>query len=325
MLLIYLFIFTFLISPLYPILDGFASPIYLENRYTFTNYEFARGHVYFKNGFDLPLNGTVILNILEPVNGYIQSNRSTILFQRSLVLGQGASIKGDCFLLLNNNTLEFSSDQFLSAGDRLFCCTTGEIRGQDTTIFNPGGGALIFCGGAFSQNVLSNMTLDGPTNKNFVGLAGNPNILTFSNMSIILKESLTISSFSISLRTLTTVNGLRGSVLTCSDMLRLDSFADISIGSGLTLKLKKFASQGENGSLILDNAALEFYGTTTSLFVFVKNTLAVTRSAGKIKFRGPSSIRTNPVTQLFLSSDSILELEPGARCTFAPGTNIKFY
>ena len=136
MLLWYLFIFSFLISPLYPVLDGLVSPIYLENRYTFTNYEFARGHVYFKNGFDLPLNGTVVLNILDAVNGYIQSNRSTILFQRNLVLGQGASIKGDCFLLLNNNTLEFSSDQFLSTGDRLFCCATGEIRGQDTTIFN---------------------------------------------------------------------------------------------------------------------------------------------------------------------------------------------
>ena len=44
------------IVELFSILDGRVTPIYLESKYTFTNFEWARGSVYFKEGFELPLN-----------------------------------------------------------------------------------------------------------------------------------------------------------------------------------------------------------------------------------------------------------------------------
>ena len=60
------------------VLDGRVTPIYLENRYTFTNFEWAVGDVYFKQGFDAPINGTVILDIHQEVGGSIGLRNSTL-------------------------------------------------------------------------------------------------------------------------------------------------------------------------------------------------------------------------------------------------------
>ena len=79
--MIFLLLLFFLISAIgqiHAFLDGRLAPIYLENRYTFTNYEWAKGNVYFKNGFDLPINGTVIMDITQEVRGKILFRKSTL-------------------------------------------------------------------------------------------------------------------------------------------------------------------------------------------------------------------------------------------------------
>lgn len=316
--------------PLHSVLDGWAAPIYLENRYTFTNYEFARGHVYFKDGFDLPVNGTVVLNLLDPVEGVIQANRSTMLLQNDLILGRDSAVKGYCFVRLNSNILEFTSDQYLASTDRLFLTLDGEIRGLESTILDPGEGAIIFCGTPYEIR-LSNFILQGPNNRNFISLGSRPTVLTLSNMSIILQESLILGSPFINLNNISMVTGLRGSEFICSNRIVFGSFATINIGSGIGLKVRGLGSNASTGSgdpsggLILDNASLEYYGTPTSQFVFVEWTGGVRRGAGRITFKGPSRVLAPSGTQLFLTPDSIFVFEAGARCILSPETNIRLY
>ena len=318
----YLFLYFFLcITEMYAVLDGLVTPIYLENRYTFTNYEFARGHVYFKNGFDCPVNGTIILSLLNPVEGVIRAQRSTLRLRTDLVLGDRSSIRGECFIELRELLLQITSDQTLSSSDRWFFPTNGEVRGVGS-IINPAEGAIIFLPGA-SLNYFSNIILQGVTNQNFLGLSGRPNKFVLNNMGIVLGTSWNIPGLEVSLQNLTVVSGQRGSVMTFLNKLRFDSFSDMIVGPGITLKLQLLDSLETTGGLVLNNAVLEYYATPTSTFIFSS---APGRPVdGKITFRGPSEIKADASTFLYLTRNSIFEFESGGRLSLAPGTNLRLY
>ncbi len=54
------------------ILDGRVQPIYIDGSYTFSNYEWARGEVHFRDGFSVPPQTTAILGITSStVRGFI--------------------------------------------------------------------------------------------------------------------------------------------------------------------------------------------------------------------------------------------------------------
>ena len=92
------------------VLDGRVTPIYLENRYTFTNFEWTKGRVYFKEGFDLPVGGTIFYGSSDLVNADINLNQGTIVFQGNLTLSSKATLRGTGFLDLQHYALRLQND-----------------------------------------------------------------------------------------------------------------------------------------------------------------------------------------------------------------------
>ena len=115
-------LFFYAVTPLKAVLDGRVAPIYLTTRYTFTNFEWARGSVYFKNGFDAPINGTVILDVNEEIGGTIGLKNSTLRLNENLNLSIDSSITGSGFIDAQNKTIFFKRDWQLQAHE-LFIIT----------------------------------------------------------------------------------------------------------------------------------------------------------------------------------------------------------
>ncbi|NDD53634.1 hypothetical protein EBZ39_07110, partial [bacterium] len=59
-------------QPAYAILDGRNAPVFVDAAYTFTDYEWARGEVYFRRGFSVPEGTTAILGLTVPVTTSVQ-------------------------------------------------------------------------------------------------------------------------------------------------------------------------------------------------------------------------------------------------------------
>ncbi|MBM3893178.1 hypothetical protein FJ365_02130 [Candidatus Dependentiae bacterium] len=71
-IVLYIFLVIMASRPVVAILDGRIQPIYIDGGYTFTNYEWARGEVHFRDGFSVPPQTTAILGITSPtVRGLI--------------------------------------------------------------------------------------------------------------------------------------------------------------------------------------------------------------------------------------------------------------
>jgi hypothetical protein len=81
------------------ILDGRAAPIYLDTRYTFTNYEWARGSVFFRDGFDVAPGGTIFLGMEGGlVQQNIELNGGTICLENDLNLTVNSHMTGSGFI-----------------------------------------------------------------------------------------------------------------------------------------------------------------------------------------------------------------------------------
>lgn len=75
------------------ILDGRTTPTFIHSTYTFTNYEWARGAVYFTAGFEVPPSVTAVLGLTVPVQGDVQccyhgnpSTPSGIILETPLIM-----------------------------------------------------------------------------------------------------------------------------------------------------------------------------------------------------------------------------------------------
>ena len=139
----FIFLIFFKIGNLCAVLDGRVTPIYLEDRYTFTNFEWVRGSVYFKKGFDLPLQGTVLFDSSEIVNEGIRFQNSTIMLKNNLSLGPTASMYGIGHIDLGGYAIKLQTDWVLNSVDTFFITSSGSIIGESDTVIAPGNGALI--------------------------------------------------------------------------------------------------------------------------------------------------------------------------------------
>ena len=83
-------------------LDGLISPQQIDNSYSFSNGEWARGFIKFKNGFDVPLNGTVYVGVNQRTGGNINLNNGTLVLTSDLHLGYNSKIIGNGFIKTNN-------------------------------------------------------------------------------------------------------------------------------------------------------------------------------------------------------------------------------
>jgi hypothetical protein len=119
-----LLLLPLLVPHLLAILDGRRAPVFVNTAYTFTNYEWARGEVYFRSGFVVPPNITAILGVTVPVVGEIllcaggdDSTPSTIMLETPLDIGS-ATLKGGCTFKTKNNIDGYLLG-FSGCGDRL--------------------------------------------------------------------------------------------------------------------------------------------------------------------------------------------------------------
>ncbi len=138
-----------------PILDGRTSPIFVSTTYTFTDYEWAYGDVFFKEGFNVPSGKRAILDITQPVTGRVDLRGTGILLLRGpLVFGNinlgnenedvffsGGTISAatnytkplslafNCNLTLTNQ-LQVTTDAVLDFNGHTFNFSGGSVQGM---------------------------------------------------------------------------------------------------------------------------------------------------------------------------------------------------
>lgn len=101
-------------KPVYAILDGRSAPVFVDAAYTFSNYEWARGEVYFRRGFSVPESTTAILGLTVPVTSAIQvsdgspfpSSPGRLILETPLML-EGASMTGKAIVRTSDLTPGF--------------------------------------------------------------------------------------------------------------------------------------------------------------------------------------------------------------------------
>lgn len=122
-------------------LDGRTAPIIIDYRYTFTNWEVARGFVVFRKGFDLPINGTITLNLSGEAGIYdsINMNNGSIQLFGNIFLRSGATFLGNGFIFskfISLCTIYFDNNLILNGNYIGISATRFAIRGSNKGRFD---------------------------------------------------------------------------------------------------------------------------------------------------------------------------------------------
>ena len=126
----YIFVILWHFSALSAVLDGRITPVILTSKYTFTNFEWVKGRVTFLNGFDLPVNGTVLMDNAGVVYGTMIFDNSTLILKNHLLCASGSLLKGVGFISPENNKINLEGNMVLRSGDRFIFTSNGDIRGK---------------------------------------------------------------------------------------------------------------------------------------------------------------------------------------------------
>ena len=307
------------------VLDGRAAPIYLESRYTFTNYEWVKGIVYFNQGFDLPVNGTIFFDSSDLINADINLNGGTIVFQNNIFLSSKASLSGQGFLDLRGNALRLRSDLTLSGSDRLYILSSGSIIGEADTVISPNSGAIICINGTSSFE-LSNVSLYNPTTQNFVTQEYVPKILQFNKATIILSQEITCTLFSryVQIKNQLELKGSSLSSLQIVNQCKMIGGAQLSLFSGSKIIVNALSGVDSNSNIILDSATLQY--TTTEPFFYLFSSLHPTTSSGlTMVFRGKNRLIYPIGAVAQFSTNAIMLFNPGARLILPLGSHLSVY
>ena len=302
-----------------PVLDGRSAMIYLENRYTFTNFEWARGNVYFKKGFDLPVNGTVILDINQEVDGLILFQNSTLRLDGKLMLSENSTMSGSGYLDARGSVISFRNNWivdpykiFIISSDVIF-----EGTGVNyLSLQNPGSGISV---SDRADNVTFRRFNLGPVYDNrFYTKYEAPRFVSFNDCSIALMDNLTLSSNRVAFAG--DVKILRSDKkLSIPTGIRMDFFTTVHIQAGTTVETSVILSSEVSGEVIVDNATLSYLPTGTFVRVFERNFTGGPHQ-GTLIIRGRSQLITPSGTELMLDKRSSLVLESGSLLTVNSGT-----
>ena len=179
------------------VLDGRVTPIYLENRYTFTNFEWARGNVYFKNGFDLPFGGTVILDINQEVGADIRMMNGTLRLNGNLAFSHDASLTGSGFIDAQNKAISFKNDWVIKANERFIILSPVTFFGVGSnrlSLAQTGNAGGISVKNGVSEIRFSRLGFTTSYSFNFTTASGAPNVLSFQDCSFLLLANLKLNS-----------------------------------------------------------------------------------------------------------------------------------
>lgn len=318
MMIFYLIsLFFYATAPLNAVLDGRVAPIYLTTRYTFTNYELARGSVYFLNGFDVPLNGTIILDISQGmVYGKSTINNGTLFLKSDLEFHHDAYISGSCFLQPNNYTLYYGRPwptvfdecpylKLLNPGSFFSRRKRGVIHTARTTIDlravtgNVGfsGGTVYFTSNKFlTPTTALTLIFDDIT---LIYAAKNA-LFTFNNDTVQLESDVIVkTNGTFSFKNLY-VNGF-----------------NVSISAGSRIKINNINIPFD-ATLAIDNAGLDFVSSTLSP-ITIGN---LTAFQGQMIFSGQCSLKSSTGNQLLVNPDLDIIFTSGSQLSLVSGCKL---
>ena len=320
--LILLFIIYFYHRPLSAVLDGRVAPIYLTTRYTFTNFEWAYGRVYFKQGFDLPINGTAIVDLVEPVDGNIVFKNSTLIMNNNLNITSNATITGTGFINAKGNILKFDASIGLGPSDRFIFTGNIIIEGNGSNYILPNTGAFIFTQKSPSV-FLRNIELRLLTSSNFYTAPAAPAALVFQNSRLILLQQLILNADSVRFYDRgNIIRGKKGSELRINGVLYLQSFTDLVVSQGIILSASSLLSSDPTGGITLQSAQLNIINTATSDLLF-NRVNSVNNPAGSLYISGKSILKVEYPKEIIVGRFSDIVLFPGSTFDIQPGIKIK--
>lgn len=270
--------------PLAAILDGTNQAIYLTTHYTFTQGEWAKGFVTFLNGFDIPTNGTVYLDIHPPIQGQINFNNGTLVMKSDLNFGPLIGLSGNGYIKSNNYSINYTGEF------RPF----GKIYFTDDVIFNGNNGGLLTISlpAEFHLEKVQNVTLkntkvfaNAPVYRWFPPAGGFVSLL-FDNIDfeIFSGGAIDIKATNFSIKNHCIFRGA-GSGFRTTSPLTISTNARLEIGFDTTAQFSSLTLESLNSELILNNQSkLNFYGSTSWL------------GLGHLLVNGEASLSTNNLT-----------------------------
>lgn len=301
---------------LYPILDGRAAPIVLDSRYTFSNYEWARGFVSFRAGFDLPIGGTITLRLdsTTPISRSIGMNDGTLILEDDLHLGEDVTFTGSGFLQGN--------------GHDVFC--KGLILHGNVLRLQ---GSCKFLGVGYAQIGQRYGGVLDLTNATFVSFSVcrlDAGILATSvtrPVQLLLRNVFLASLSPITwLHPNTIVQGalnqwaLVSDSFTINQKLTLVDQAQLNIEPGGLLQLGDLDLRRADSRFILRSSILDIAATVTDDIILGSST-----AGGSLVIDGQSIIRSSSGNNIIFDSGFNLELLSGSRLTIDDATKITIF
>lgn len=297
----------FFVQPLHAILDGRSAPIVLENRYTFTNYEWAKGFVSFRGGFDLPTNGTVFiaLDTTAEVEANINLNGGTIFLKNDIYLAPGTQFLGNGFIVGDSSAITFEDTLTITSCLKL----TGTVILQSNyygMIDFPSGGSLDV------------RNLDGLRFNHCTIVDRGSSILTTLTYprSFEIDQCIVAAGAENSVTQWfnPTIKFIGDSRLLVGDLFKLntillDDFSRLNIASQSAVQLKKLLLPYRQSSISLVNSYLDFISTDT-LDITIGTTAAI---QGRLILDGPSIIASSTGNKLRIPHSVSVEFPSGAR------------
>lgn len=305
-------------SSLRAILDGRVNPIYIDTVYTFTNGEWARGSVFFRKGFDLPIGGTVYLGIDGGfVNGPIQLNGATLSLQQAITLKNLATIVAPGFIKGTTGKVESvlikyecrglwagaGSVKFITTGMRFQAISNSAIidTGNVTIDFRTAGDIYFLGGRIILRNLLTSNT--------------NSSFIWFFNTDLVITDN--ISSFNQSDTyfqgkvSLTTLQPL------AFQNLNIKGFSDLILYPGNNLTLNNLDIPFVGTRLGMRQSSLDFVSTSTALLRMI--TPYTHNLQGTVAVEGKCKISSSTNNILIFDKYAKLELLDGARLIINEG------
>lgn len=322
-----LFFLIAAIFQLHAVLDGRITPIYLENRYSFTHYEWARGKVYFKNGFDLPTNGTVIMDITQEVHGKILFRKSTLRLLNDLRLALNGALTGSGFIDAQANSIFFKNDWQPLPSEQFVFISNVTFRGLKTNAldFSRAGttGGISFAALGTDDIYFMSLAL-GPFAGNNLNLSTfRPTRLYIVDCTLRLgNQSFTINSWEVRFSGENLVLASENIQLNIPNRLFFGNYSSLYVSNSVTLNIKQIFSFDTSSILILDNARL-IYDPLTTPQPFFKASFGGGIDKGRFVVRGKSSLRIPTGKVVAITAPTDLSFEAGAHLELESNSQLR--
>ena len=303
--IISLFLFLSEFSPCKAVLDGRNTAIVVDTHYTFTNFEWARGFVKFKNGFDVPANGTIFLGVYTEVSGQMVflNNRSTIILEDTLSIDKASGFSGSGFIKTNNHWIYYRDN--MSVNSPLFITDQLIMDGLSRGILTFNTGSTPTFTLLNSNNIyLFNSYIQS------IFISTDPFSFRVANRTCTLQD-ITLSGRLGTFDTLFIANkcsfGGRNQTFTYGNRVNIYANSELTIRKGCTLNTPLVAFFDSLATLILINAT----ATTNAL-----------QATGQIIVQGKSRISSPNSSPVSLHQNTSLQIANGSLLTIDPNTRL---